>query len=119
MTVADLSGPWRVELKIDDAEAGHVVEAMAAAEDGLQVDFRLASAPGQDHRGRLIQLAEATDVDESGVPVLPAVVALADNEIPGRRPGATVIATIQCGRRPIGFVWFRRVIEAIQRHWPF
>jgi multidrug efflux pump subunit AcrA (membrane-fusion protein) len=30
------------------------------------------------------------------------------------RPGAEVIAEIECGQRPLGYVWARRLIEAIQ-----
>ena len=30
------------------------------------------------------------------------------------RPGATVIAKIDCGRRSLGYVWFRELIEFVE-----
>jgi hypothetical protein len=35
-------------------------------------------------------------------------------ESPPWRPGAEVIAEIECGQRSLGYVWIRRLIEAIQ-----
>jgi hypothetical protein len=119
LTVADLSGPWELELRIDDADAGHVVEAWEASGEDLQVEFRLASDPGQRYTGRLIRLADATDLDPSGVPVLSATVALENANIQHGRPGASVVAWIRCGQRSIGFVWFRQIIEAVQARLPF
>ena len=114
LTVADLSGLWELELRIDDDQAGHVVAARQALGERLEVSFLLATNPGVSYAGTIREVATATDVDDAGRPQVLAVVDLAGADLPQPRPGATVVARLHCGRRSIGYVWLRQVWEAIQ-----
>jgi hypothetical protein len=114
MTVADVNGPWELELQIDDDQAGHVLDAWVESDGKLPISFLLLGQAGERFQGHMHHVAEATEIDEMGRPVVLAHAQLQGTIPPGARPGATVVAKIHCGRRPIGFVWFRSLLEAIQ-----
>ena len=114
MTVADLNGPWRLELRIDDRQVGHVLAARQDSETPLGVSFMLATDPNTKFRGRIGHMSSSIEMDEANLASMFALVPLDDGLVPEPRPGASVIARIHCGRRAIGYVWFRQVIEAVQ-----
>ena len=53
MTVADLEGPWILELQIADDQAGHVLEAQQRAAAPLEVSFVLATDPRKTYEGTI------------------------------------------------------------------
>lgn len=114
LTVADIDGPWELELRIDDDQAGHVLAAQREGGSQLPVAFILATDPGVQYAGQVRNVAAATEIDNAGRPTMFAQVDLAVPCPPAPRPGATVIARIHCGRRSIGYVWLRPLLEAIQ-----
>ncbi len=117
VTVADLSGPWVVELHVPDNRTGHVLEARSTAEQPLAVSFALSAEPGVEYHGALNELALATDVDEVAGPTVLATVSFDREQVSGLRPGATVLARIHCGRRSLGYVWLHDLYEFAQTHW--
>ena len=117
LTVGDLDGPWVLELHVPDHRAGHVLQAREELQPGLEVSFALASEPGAVYRGRIIDVAMATELDEAATPTLLVTVGIDRNEVAGLRPGATVIAQIDCGRRAVGYVWLHDLFEFVQSHW--
>jgi len=114
MTVADLEGPWELELQIDDDQVGHVLAAWDKAAGRQPVSFLRLGQPGVRCEAQLREIGSFTEIDDEGRAVVTAFASLADPTPSGARPGTTVIAKIECGRRPIGFVWFRSLLEAIQ-----
>jgi hypothetical protein len=114
MTVADLNGPWELRLRIDDRSVGHVLAAQQESGLDLEVSFLLATDPNTRYRGRIGQMGSAIELDDAGQAALSALVPLNAGQVPQPRPGAAVVARIHCGRRPLGYVWFRQVIEFIQ-----
>jgi hypothetical protein len=114
LTVADLDGPWILELRLPDHRAGHLLDAQKARGRDLAVSFILATDPNTRYRGRIDDVARTTELDESETPSLIVRVRFAENQIGLLRPGATVIAKIHCGRRSLGFVWFHELIEFVQ-----
>jgi len=115
MSVADLEGPWEVELQIDDDQVGHVLAAWDAADGQLPVSFLVMGQPQIRYRGRLHEVGSSSEVDDSGHTVVNAYAAVEGTTPAGARPGAVLMARIHCGTRPIGFVWFRSLLEAVQR----
>ena len=67
LTVADLHSGWELELLLDERAAGHAVAALAAAPDGLEVEFLSASGPERTHRARLREVADAVYCRGGGV----------------------------------------------------
>ncbi len=114
LTVADLSGPWRLELRVPERRLRHLAEARARGDGRLDVSFALATDPGQVLRARLDRLGERTEVDELEGAVVLATAVLDAGEIPERVPGATVVARIHCGTRSLGYVWFHDLIDAVR-----
>jgi hypothetical protein len=83
----------------------------------LEVRFVLATDPAVQHTGRIAEVATLTEVaaEDQGPSVLVSV-DFDRAKIPQLRPGASVIAKIQCGRRSLGYVWLHDLYRAIQSH---
>lgn len=114
LTVADTQGPWVLELQVPDRRIGDVLAARQDLEPELEVSFVLATEPGVRHAGKIKRVSMSAEVeDEEGSMVL-VTVAVDRGELPVLRPGATVVAKIDCGRHPLGYVWFHEVIKFVQ-----
>jgi multidrug efflux pump subunit AcrA (membrane-fusion protein) len=116
LTVADLDGPWVLEIEVPDDQIGHVLAARHALKPDLDVSFLLATSPDATYHGKIekVALAAQPTIDES--PHVLVTVQFDRNQVPKLRPGATVIPRIHCGRRALGYVWFHGLLEAIQKH---
>jgi len=115
LTVADLKGPWLLELHIPENRVGHVLDATRLLGERLDVSFLLATDPGIRHRGKLVRMAHAAaQEDDTQRPTVLARVEFDRGEIAGLRPGVSVTAKVHCGRRSIGYVWFHDLLEAIE-----
>ena len=117
LSVADLDGPWELELHLPDYRAGHVLAARSEAGGELDVTFVLASEPGTEHRGKITNVGLTTELDDKSAPTVLVTVHFDRDTVAGLRPGATAIAQIHCGRRSIGYVWLHDLFEAVQSHW--
>lgn len=115
MTVANLEGPWRLELRVPDRRMAHVLAAQEKIQPDLKVSFILRMDPKQVHVGRLASVGTRTEVGERDGAFVPVTVELAEQEsLLQLVPGATVRARIYCGRRPIGYVWLHDLIDAFR-----
>ncbi|MBI3861268.1 MAG: HlyD family efflux transporter periplasmic adaptor subunit [Planctomycetia bacterium] len=115
MQVADLSGPWVLEVEVSDDRIGHVLDARRSADRDLGVSFMLATEAGTSYRGTIENISLATDVRPPEQAHVLVTVRINRDEIRGLRPGATAVTRIHCGRRSIGFVWFHSLWETIQK----
>lgn len=114
LTVVDPTSPWELELQLPESRAGHVAQAWEnRGEDDLEVTFLLATHPGEEFHGRVVDIHETADAGEEGNTVLVRV-AIDSDQLPELRPGATVTAQVHCGKRPLGYVWFHDVYALIQ-----
>jgi multidrug efflux pump subunit AcrA (membrane-fusion protein) len=116
LTVANLDGPWGLELRIPDRRMLHVLEARQQAAGPLDVSFTLATSPGQVLRGTLERVGMRTEIIENEGAVVLATVRIDRDEVPELVPGAGVVARVHCGRRAVGYVWLHDLIDAI-RSW--
>jgi multidrug efflux pump subunit AcrA (membrane-fusion protein) len=120
VTVANLSADWQLELAVPDDRIGYVLAARQVLQPDLPVTFRLSSDDGGEHDGRIVEVARTADVnsEESAPrPTVRVTVALDKlNSSPatrqGFRPGVSARARIDCGRRPVGYVWLHDVWDA-------
>jgi len=74
----------------------------------------LATAPDVKLDGKLRRVGTRTEIGPSQQAFVAAIVDVDRDELPERVPGATVVAKIRCGRRPIGYVWLHDLIDAAQ-----
>lgn len=115
MDVYDPEGGWRLELAVPDDVAGYVREAQQR-DQTPPVEFVFHSNAGRRHMAALSRFEDATELDSDGQLTVRGMVHLASDSLPDRRRGATVLAKIHCGRRSLGFIWFRELIEFAHRH---
>ncbi len=119
MRLANPEGDWELELYMPLRRMGHVAEARreleaAQSDDNLQVTFVLTSHPGMEFTGQVTHIDRVAQVrDEHGNSVLLRV-AIDKHDLPELRNGTTVMAKVNCGERPIGYVWFHDLWETIE-----
>jgi multidrug efflux pump subunit AcrA (membrane-fusion protein) len=111
LQVADLAGPWVLEVEVPDERIGHVLRAQGALRPDLDVWFMLATEPGALYHGSIEKVALSTDVRPPEKANVTVTVKIDQARLPRLRPGATVVSQIGCGRRSLGFVWFHRAWE--------
>lgn len=115
MTIADLRGAWVVELRIPDDRIAHVASALRSSRQPLGARFILATSPERRYLGRLERVSPATDVLGSDAPTVSAIVRPEDQAaMKSLRPGATVVAKIDCGRRSVLYVGFHGLVHVIR-----
>jgi len=111
LQVADLAGPWVLDVEVPDERIGHVLRAQSALRPDLDVWFMLATEPGALYHGSIEKVALSTDVRPPEKANVTVTVKIEETRLPRLRPGATAVSQIGCGRRSLGFVWFHRVWE--------
>ncbi len=117
LTVADIAGPWQLELKVPSRRAGRL---LAAPDDAHRpVSFVLATSPGQTLEGKVTQIAPRLEIDESGESYILTTVEAPRDKIENRAPGATAFARIDCGRGSLAEAWFHDLIDAARLWMPF
>ncbi len=108
LSVAELDGDGRLQLRVLDEDTRHVIHASKREKESIRVTFSIASDPGIRHSAVVHQIGTMieTVTDEGATLRIDAVVSAADMR--NVRPGATVNAKIHCGRSSVGYVWTRR-----------
>lgn len=113
----DVDGQWQVELRVPVRLIRHVTKAHRE-EERPTVRLMLRSNPSIVFSGELMEVGQAADIDVRNELTVPAVVRF-DATSFKPTPGSEVLAKIDCGRRSIGFVMFREVIEFVQGRFLF
>ena len=113
LEVAQLNGPWHLELAIPDHRVGHVLSAMKR-QDELDVSFVVENEATTTVHGMTRQIATATQM-VNGIPSVLLEVDFDKQDLSDLRPNASVIAKIHCGRRSIAFVWLHEFYEELRR----
>jgi len=119
LTVADVTGPWQLELKIDSRRAGRILAAQAANSKNNEVSFMLATDPGRSLTGTLEQISARLETDPSGDTYLVATVSVPLESLENPTPGASAFARIHCGRGNLAQAWFHDLIDAARLWMPF
>jgi multidrug efflux pump subunit AcrA (membrane-fusion protein)/transcriptional regulator with GAF, ATPase, and Fis domain len=114
MTVVEPQGDWELEVQMPEDRMGFINDAQAALGHDLPVKYITATNPGVTHQGHVKEVHRSAEVrGEEGNTVLVRV-AIDKNDVPDRRPGATVTAKVHCGRRSIGYAWFHDLVSFVQ-----
>jgi len=114
LTVVDPRGDWELEVNMPQRRIGHVKAAAQTRDQPLPVTFMLATHPGKEFTGRVKEIGHVADAVEGQEPHVVIRVAIEKVDLPELRPGATVSARVDCGRRSLGYVWFHDVWEFVQ-----
>ena len=128
LRVVNLKGPWRLELLVADRDSGYIKRKLfdptssAGGFVGSEVDascqYVISSQPNQTHNAEVTWVSE-TARNPTGQGVYVDMHARVDSALgQTSHMGATVVGFVDCGRKPLWFVWSRPFIEALQRkHW--
>lgn len=106
-------GDWQLQLWVAERDVGHVASAWRGPPEGRRLSFLLESDPGQTWQAIGGELAGAVELGPRGDLQTELTVPLTGTNWQQVRPGAGVKAVILCGRHTAGYVWFRRLIEAV------
>ena len=114
MTVADPEGPWELEIQVPQDRMGPVAEKTRSGQPPMKVTYILATNPQQQHEGQVEETEATAEVRGAEGNTVLIRVAIDKRDLPELHPGATVTARFQCGRYPLGYVWFYDVIAFIR-----
>ncbi len=114
LTVADVQGPWVLELKVPDHHVTHVLAAQEANGPDLDVRFILKTDPDVTYQGTMALISSRTTPDEDGSAYVKAVVTIDRDKVAPLQYGSAVLAKVHCGRRSVGYVWLHDLIDAIK-----
>ncbi|MBN2022186.1 MAG: HlyD family efflux transporter periplasmic adaptor subunit [Pirellulales bacterium] len=120
LEVADITGPWQLEIMMPEDKMGYLVQAQKDFEkEDLEVSFTLATEPGKEYSGKIKEVRQSAEVmGEEGNVVLVKVEitdpAFDSQKLADLLPGAEVRAKVYCGKRSVGFVLLHDVIAFIQ-----
>ncbi|MBC8871097.1 MAG: HlyD family efflux transporter periplasmic adaptor subunit [Planctomycetes bacterium] len=114
LTVADVDGPWVLELEIPDHHISHISEAQQASSPNLDVYFILKTNPDVTYQGTIDRISMRTLTDDDGSAYVKAIVAIDRDAVAPLTSGASVVAKIRCGRESIGYVWLHDLIDAVK-----
>jgi len=117
LSVANVDGPWDLELQVPDDRAGYILAARDELGPELEVKFMLAADPNRVLSGKLADFALATELDADQKSTVAATVEFDRDEVAGLRPGATAVAKVYCGQRSLGFVWFHDLYDYLRSWW--
>jgi multidrug efflux pump subunit AcrA (membrane-fusion protein) len=117
LEVGATAGQWIVEVRLRERDSGAVMSAWNEGQGAAPVLF--VPITGQRWRagGQIEDIARVTDVNERGDSSVRVTVAFDRAQVPELRSGKTVLPKISCGQRPLGYVWFRDLIDAARRTW--
>jgi multidrug efflux pump subunit AcrA (membrane-fusion protein) len=118
LSIGDLTGPWLAEVLVPDNSISYLLDRRAVADEPLSASFQLATDRHNQYQGTVRTISSRTETDRDEQAVVKVVVDFDAQAVRELRPGATIFARIHCGRRPLGYVWFHELIEAM-RGWKF
>lgn len=106
---------WRLQIHVPDGESGHVRNAWKT-QKSVQVDYVILGQPKKSRTAQLTKIARAVQhTPRSGIAV-PVYADLDDKSLPADLlADSAVRVQIHCPQQPRGYVWFRKIIESLQR----
>jgi|GEM_PF-3240663 len=111
LEIAELSGPWELELEIPDHYAGHILKQV---NKGQEVKVTFVTAVAAERLFARLSQIEPVMVGSDGMQVLRARAEFDAEQIPIKRPGITVQAKLHCGNAPLGYAWFHGGIDFVR-----
>lgn len=114
LTVGETDGPWILDVRVADKDAGHLLRGRKRSKSALAVNFSLPSEPGQIYHGTVRDVSLASESDDRSAGHVRIVVEFDRAQVAQLRPGATAIPRIHCGRHSLGYAWLHDFVDAIR-----
>lgn len=117
LEIRDETGPWWLQLEVDEHRMGHLLRAVNSSKDPLEVEYVLATNPESRFAGKLREVETRSNPAEGKDRAVVRVrTDINKDDLPQLRIGAEVTAKIHCGKRSLGYVLFGDVVEFVQRY---
>ncbi len=100
---------WTIELELPEQHVNYVLDAQRL--HPCRCTFRLRSNPTKTYTGIIKAVSDVAHVNPLGQSMVRLTLPLKANAADDFRTGATVIAQVECGKHPLGFVWLRGLIQ--------
>ena len=110
LEIVPADSAWQLEIAIPDDALSYVTSARHSSTEPLPVRYVVRSAPEHNWTTTLTSVDNAVEMHD-GLMACRATALLTALPHTKIHPGTTVTARIGCGRRSLGFVMFREVIE--------
>jgi hypothetical protein len=104
-------GNWNVELELPDQYTSY----LSSNSDSQKVRFRLKSQPDREFQAEIVETAKSTQLNAQGQAFVRVKCQFEPAQGESLAIGSTVWADIDCGKRALGFVWFRGLFEWFER----
>lgn len=108
-----LNVSWELELHIPQSHSAYLQTAFAQQENGLPVRYIINSESNTTYPATLKSIEQFT-YNRNGQLVQNAAVEVQLSDSSNAKSGTSVSARISCGRRSLGFIATRRIIETLQ-----
>jgi multidrug efflux pump subunit AcrA (membrane-fusion protein) len=119
LEVGNVEGHWELELKVPATSAGYLPMNWDSDETGnattIPVRFRTGDADTNSGEARLTSISMAAEIEEGRL-ICKAYAGIEGHDH-ALRPGQAVTARVSCGKRSLGFVLFRDVVQFLRRMW--
>lgn len=130
--VADVNGRWLIEAEFPESVVTLIKRAQGEFGPDLKVEYVLTASPDTVHHGKLMELAsQAKTVEQENF--VEAKIAIDENEDifrqireaadsktsqdnPTMVSGIEVRAKVDCGKKPLGYVLFRELIDFVREY---
>ncbi len=107
-------GSWQLELHVTDELIGYLNSYRLRTDRPVKVQYMLPSQPDRRHSAVVTHVDSAMQILD-GQLVCVVLADVAEGTGVDLRPGSSVSAHLECGRRPLGFVLFRELVEFWQQ----
>ncbi len=116
MQIVDPQSGYQALLELPEKDFGYLNKAMLDREAVVNGSLRLRSSPDTRLDGVVVNVADTIQWTPSGHPVVEVTMSI-PNDVPATSQiGGTVVGTIDVGRRSLGFVWFRPLVEFLRSY---
>lgn len=121
MEVAEIDGPWQLELDIEDRKIEHLLRGLEASQSGqLQVRFTLAADPNHSYDGVITQVANSLQLDQEHRQMLRVKVDLDASTMQLKQARTGVVAKIYTGETTsVGYLWLHEIPRALKHYVTF
>lgn len=109
LDVISESAGWTIELDLPEENINYVMKQQR--QSPCRCSFRLRSDPTQDYYGEIAEIAGVANLGLDGQSIVTATFPVNVSRAVELRNGATVVAQVECGKYPLGFVLFRGLIQ--------
>lgn len=115
LEVVDMDGEWEIELFVRDRHIGYVKRAQDEIEEPLSISFFHRSDPEREFLATIKSVAMSTEVYPEYGSAVRVVGKLDPSEsMEDFRPGTTIVAKIDCGKKPLAYVLCYDLVHTIR-----